>query len=76
MYYMKEITVTDVLELFIFSTGGIIVTCLYNYVINISLLLTHAIVLFVPITIMSVNSYLSPPIKLNMLLHQIYLPSC
>lgn len=69
MYYMKEIIVIDVLELFIFSIGGIIVICLYNYVINISLLFIYVIVLFVSIIIMLVNLYLFFFIKLNMLLY-------
>lgn len=49
---------------------SIISTCLYNYVINISLLLTQfSCIICYDYYYVNIYSYLSPPITLNMLLH-------
>lgn len=49
---------------------SIISTCLYNYVINISLLLSQfSCIICYDYYYVNINSHLSPPITLNMLLH-------
>lgn len=49
---------------------SIISICLYNYVINISLLLTQfSCIICYDYYYVNINSHLSPPITLNMLLH-------
>lgn len=49
---------------------SIISTCLYNYVINTSLLLTQfSCIICYDYYYVNINSHLSPPITLNMLLH-------